>query len=253
MAPEEKSGAPRNPPPRHIAIIMDGNNRWAKQRLLPSLAGHKAGVDSVRSVIEGCAEQGVEALTLFAFSSENWKRPPLEVKGLMELFKLALDRESKRLQKNGIRLRVIGDISGFSASLQKKIRAAEALTAEGTRLQLNIAANYGGRWDITTAARALAESCIRGEMSPEQITESALSSQLSLAELPDPDLCIRTGGEQRISNFLIWQFAYTELYFADCFWPDFGKDELQKAIDSYCTRQRRFGKTTEQIEAERHV
>ncbi|MFW1676661.1 polyprenyl diphosphate synthase [Pontibacter sp. JAM-7] len=253
MAREEQSGIRRNPPPRHIAIIMDGNNRWAKQRTLPSLAGHKAGVDSVRAVIEGCAEQGVEALTLFAFSSENWKRPPLEVKGLMELFKLALDRESKRLKKNGIRLRVIGDITGFSASLQRKIRAAEALTAEGARLQLNIAANYGGRWDITTAARELAEACLKGDMTPDQVTEAELAARLSLAALPDPDLCIRTGGEQRISNFLIWQFAYTELYFADCFWPDFGKDELQEAIYSYCTRQRRFGKTSEQIEAEGHV
>jgi undecaprenyl diphosphate synthase len=236
--------------PRHIAIIMDGNNRWAKERRLPGLAGHKAGVDCVRSVIEGCIEQGVEALTLFAFSSENWKRPPLEVKGLMELFKIALDRESKKLLKNNIRLRVIGEKSAFSAPLQKKIAAAEVLTAECTGLQLNIAANYGGRWDIVTAAKKIAEQCAAGELSSDQINETLFSEQISLAGLPEPDLCIRTGGEQRISNFLIWQFAYTELYFSPLYWPDFDKHALEEAIDSYCGRERCFGRTSEQLEAE---
>ena len=240
----------QNKPPRHIAIIMDGNNRWAKERRLPGLAGHKAGVDCVRSVIEGCVESGVEALTLFAFSSENWKRPPLEVRGLMELFKIALDRESKKLKKNNIRLRIVGDVSGFSDSLQKKIRKAEVLTAECTGLQLNIAANYGGRWDIVQAAKKLAASCQNGSLDPEDINEEVFGKEISLSSLPEPDLCIRTGGEQRVSNFLIWQFAYAELFFTDTYWPDFDKQQLLLAIDDYTTRQRRFGKTSEQIEAE---
>lgn len=238
------------PVPRHIAIIMDGNNRWAKEKRLPGLAGHKAGVDCVRSVIEGCIESGVEALTLFAFSSENWKRPPLEVKGLMELFKLALDREAKKLLKNNIRLRIVGDISGFSDSLQKKILSAEKLTAQCSGLQLNIAANYGGRWDIVQAAKQLALSCQRGELQPEDIDEALFDRYVSLHELPEPDLCIRTGGEQRVSNFLIWQFAYTEFFFTDAYWPDFDKQHLKLAISDYMTRERRFGKTSEQLEAE---
>ena len=240
----------KNKPPRHIAIIMDGNNRWAKERRLPGLAGHKAGVDCVRSVIEGCVESGVEALTLFAFSSENWKRPPLEVRGLMELFKIALDRESKKLKTNNIRLRIVGDVSGFSESLQKKIHKAEALTAECTGLQLNIAANYGGRWDIVQAAKRLAVSCQNGTLDPEDITEELFGEEVSLSSLPEPDLCIRTGGEQRVSNFLIWQFAYAEFFFTNAYWPDFDKEQLLLAIDDYTTRQRRFGKTSEQVEAE---
>lgn len=253
MTQKKNDNTPGNPVPRHIAIIMDGNNRWAKARRLPGLAGHKAGVDCVRSVIQGCIEQGVEALTLFAFSSENWKRPPLEVKGLMELFKLALDRESKKLLKNNIRLRVIGDKTAFSDSLRGKIARAEEMTAECDGLQLNIAANYGGRWDITNAAKQLAERCIAGELDLETISEDTLGEYISMSELPAPDLCIRTGGEQRISNFLIWQFAYTELYFSDLFWPDFDKGALSEAIDSYCGRERRFGKTSEQIEAEKNA
>lgn len=236
--------------PRHIAIIMDGNNRWAKERRLPGLAGHKAGVDCVRSTIEGCIESGVEVLTLFAFSSENWKRPPLEVKGLMELFKLALDREARRLLKNNIRLRVIGDKSAFSASLQKKIEKVEVLTEKCTGLQLNIAANYGGRWDIVNAVQQVAEQCVQNKISPADITEELLSAAVTLDELPEPDLCIRTGGEKRISNFLIWQFAYTELYFSDAYWPDFDKSHLLAAIDDFGRRQRRFGRTSEQVEAE---
>ena len=240
-----------NPPPRHIAIIMDGNNRWAKSRGLPSLAGHKAGVDSVREVITGCVEQGVEALTLFAFSSENWKRPAVEVKGLMELFMFALDREVKKLHKNNIRLRVIGDKTRFSSSLQKKIAAAETFTESCTGLQLNIAANYGGRWDIANAAKVIAERCVNGELTPDQIDEELFGGYVHLAELPSPDLCIRTAGEQRISNFLIWQFAYTEFYYADCYWPDFGKARLIEAIDDFTGRERRFGRTSEQLEADK--
>lgn len=253
MTQKKNDNTPGNQVPRHIAIIMDGNNRWAKARRLPGLAGHKAGVDCVRSVIQGCIEQGVEALTLFAFSSENWKRPPLEVKGLMELFKLALDRESKKLLKNNIRLRVIGDKTAFSDSLREKIARAEEMTAQCDGLQLNIAANYGGRWDITNAAKQLAQRCVAGELDLEAISEDTLGELISMSDLPAPDLCIRTGGEQRISNFLIWQFAYTELYFTDLYWPDFGKVELSRAIDSYSVRERRFGKTSEQIEAEKNA
>lgn len=236
--------------PRHIAIIMDGNNRWAKERRLPGLAGHKAGVDCVRSVIEGCMEMGVEALTLFAFSSENWKRPPLEVKGLMELFKLALDREAKKLVKNNIRLRVVGDKTAFSSSLQAKIEKVEGMTQDCDGLHLNIAANYGGRWDIVSAAQQLAELCQSGSIQPADINETLFAQNISLADIPEPDLCIRTGGEQRISNFLIWQFAYTELFFSDAYWPDFDKEHLMRAVVDYSGRQRRFGKTSEQVEAE---
>lgn len=238
-------------PPRHVAIIMDGNNRWAKARGLPSLSGHKAGVEAVRQVIAGCVEQGVDALTLFAFSSENWKRPPLEVKGLMELFRFALNREVKKLHKNNIRLRVIGDKSRFSEGLQRKIAEAELLTAECDGLQLNIAANYGGRWDIVNAARQLAAQCASGELQPDAIDESLFSRYVSLGDLPEPDLCIRTAGEQRISNFLIWQFAYTEFYYADCYWPDFGKERLLQAFADFSGRERRFGRTSEQLEAEK--
>ncbi|MCP4596029.1 polyprenyl diphosphate synthase [Neptuniibacter sp.] len=253
MAVDANSDNSAKSAPRHIAIIMDGNNRWAKERRLPGLAGHKAGVDCVKSVIEGCIEQGVGALTLFAFSSENWKRPPLEVKGLMELFKLALDRESKKLQKNNIRLRVIGDKSAFSQSLQKKIQHAEELTAGCDGLQLNIAANYGGRWDIVSAAKRVAEACVGGELALSDISEELFSEYISLSALPEPDLCIRTGGEQRISNFLIWQFAYTEFFFSDLYWPDFDKNALGQAIDSYGRRERRFGRTSEQLEAEKNA
>lgn len=235
--------------PVHIAIIMDGNNRWAKQRHLPGLAGHKAGVHSVRQTIEACVELGVKVLTLFAFSSENWKRPEKEVSGLMELFLLSLDREVKKLHRHGIRLQIIGDRSRFSEKLQKRMHDAELLTANNTRLILNVAANYGGRWDIVESAKKLTQACVRGEIQLDDIDEMLFNDSTSLASVPPPDLCIRTGGEQRISNFLIWQMAYTELYFCDCFWPDFGKDDLQKAIENYASRQRRFGKASEQIEA----
>lgn len=236
--------------PRHIALIMDGNNRWAKKHGKGSLAGHRAGVDSVRSVVQGCAELGVEVLTLFAFSSENWQRPPLEVKGLMELFALALDREAKKLHKHNIRLHVIGDKSRFSQSLQKKITKAELLTAENTGLIVNVAANYGGKWDIVQAAKRFAQGCVDGLYTPDQLDSDLLGSMISLSHLPAPDLCIRTAGEQRISNFLIWQMAYSEYFFSDLLWPDFDKYALNAAIHSYATRERRFGKTSEQLEAD---
>ncbi|MBM7059846.1 di-trans,poly-cis-decaprenylcistransferase [Pseudomonas sp. UL073] len=236
--------------PRHVAIIMDGNNRWAKKRLLPGVAGHKAGVDAVRAVIEVCAEAGVEVLTLFAFSSENWQRPAEEVSALMELFLTALRREVRRLSANGIRLRIIGDRSRFHPELQAAMVKAEAATAEHSRFTLQIAANYGGQWDITQAARRLAEGVQEGRLRPDDITPEALQGQLVTAGLPLPDLCIRTGGEHRISNFLLWQLAYSELYFSDLLWPDFKQEAMQKALASFATRQRRFGKTSEQVEAE---
>lgn len=236
--------------PRHVAIIMDGNNRWAKMRRLPSLAGHKAGVDSVRAAVDGCARYGVESLTLFAFSSENWRRPAIEVTGLMELFMLALKREVKKLHSNNIRLRVIGDKSRFSQRLQNKIADAEALTAANTGLTLNVAANYGGQWDIINAARGLAQQVRDGQLDVDAIDEMALENLLSTSGQPLPDLCIRTAGEQRISNFLLWQFAYAELYFTDAYWPDFDRAELELAFEDFSNRQRRFGKTSEQIESE---
>lgn len=234
--------------PRHIAIIMDGNNRWAKKRFLPGVAGHKAGADAVRAVIRACMQQGVEALTLFAFSSENWQRPAQEVNALMELFLLSLRREIKQLHKHNIRLRIIGEKSGFSSDIQQAIADAETLTQDNTALQLNIAANYGGRWDIAQAARKLAQQVAEGTLQPDDITEEQLSRMVSLHDLPAPDLCIRTAGEQRISNFLLWQFAYTEFYYSDLLWPDFREQALVEAIEDYSGRQRRFGKTSEQVE-----
>ncbi len=251
MAANETLSLPEGKePPKHIAIIMDGNNRWAKARRLPGIAGHKAGVDAVRDVIRGCAELGVESLTLFAFSSENWRRPPLEVKALMELFKLALDRQVRKLHQHNICLRVLGDLSGFSGGIQRRIASAHELTRNNTGLKLNIAANYGGRWDIVQAAQKLAQQCAAGELKPEQIDEQLFDQQLSTAGLPEPDLCIRTGGEQRVSNFLIWQFAYAEYYFTDAFWPDFGREQLLEAVADFANRQRRFGRTSEQVEAD---
>ena len=236
------------PIPRHIAVIMDGNNRWAKKRFLPSLAGHKAAVKSVRSVIEGCVELGVQSLSLFAFSTENWKRPPLEVAGLMELFGLALDRETKKLHKNNIRLVVIGDKSRFSDSLQKRIRDAEQLTKNNDRLTVNVAANYGGQWDIVEAAKSFAQDCVNDKCKAEDLNESVFNQYMHLADQPKPDLCIRTGGESRISNFLVWQMAYTEYHFVDCYWPDFNKKHLGEAVKDFASRERRFGRTSEQLE-----
>lgn len=234
--------------PEHVAIIMDGNGRWAKQRGKARHAGHRAGVETVRKVIEVCGEQGVKVLTLFAFSSENWQRPKTEVKMLMELFFTALNREVRRMKKRNVRLRIIGDISAFSDKLQKLILESEKSTAANDGLLLQIAANYGGRWDITRAARTLAARVGRGDLKVEQIREAELAQCLSCADVPDPDLFIRTGGEKRISNFLLWQCAYTELYFCETLWPDFGKDDLLLAFQDYAGRQRRFGRISEQVQ-----
>ncbi|GAB3462420.1 polyprenyl diphosphate synthase [Azotobacter salinestris] len=236
--------------PRHVAIIMDGNNRWAKKRLLPGIAGHKAGVDAVRAVIEVCVEAGVEVLTLFAFSSENWQRPAAEVSALMELFLAALRREAKRLGENGVCLRIIGDRSRFSSELQAAMREAELQTAGQTGLLLQVAANYGGQWDIAQAAQRLAREVQVGHLQPDDITPQLLQSCLSTGDQPLPDLCIRTGGDHRISNFLLWQLAYAELYFTDQYWPDFKQDAMRQALADFASRQRRFGKTSEQVEAE---
>ncbi|MCC7486851.1 MAG: di-trans,poly-cis-decaprenylcistransferase [Burkholderiales bacterium] len=232
--------------PRHVAVIMDGNGRWAKQRYLPRVAGHKRGVESVRTLVRACAERGVAFLTLFAFSSENWRRPAEEVSFLLQLFAVALEQEVGRLHENGIRFRVIGDIAAFDARLVRLIRDAEALTAGNSRLTLTVAANYGGRWDMMQAvARMLAE---RPALAAG-FSEHDLTPYLSLNYAPEPDLFIRTGGEQRVSNFLLWQLAYAELYFTDTLWPDFDAACLDRAIVSYQQRERRFGRTSEQLPA----
>ncbi|HZJ93469.1 MAG TPA: polyprenyl diphosphate synthase [Thiopseudomonas sp.] len=236
--------------PRHVAIIMDGNNRWAKKRFLPGVAGHKAGVDAVRAAVEVCAEAGVEVLTLFAFSSENWRRPAAEVGALMELFLVALRREAKKLDKNGIRLRIIGDRSRFHPDLQAAMHEAEERTAHHSKFLLQVAANYGGQWDIVQATQQLARSVQAGELEPDDITAEHLQNCLSTGAQPLPDLCIRTGGEHRISNFMLWQFAYSELYFSSLFWPDFKHQAMREALADFSLRQRRFGKTCEQVAAE---
>lgn len=235
--------------PRHVAIIMDGNNRWAKERHLNGVAGHKAGVDSVKAVVETCAREGVEVLTLFAFSSENWRRPKDEVSALMRLFLFALEREVRRLHRNNIRLRMIGDRSAFSSAIQAQMEKAESLTRDNTGLTLVIAANYGGRWDITQANQRLAEKVAAGELQPGDITEELVQQHLSVGDLPMPDLLVRTAGEQRISNFLLWHLAYTEFYFPDVFWPDFKAEQMRDALNVYAGRKRRFGQTDDQIAA----
>ncbi len=235
--------------PRHVAIIMDGNGRWAKNRNSPRHVGHRAGADSVRTVVEACAKKGVEALTLFAFSSENWKRPKKEVGLLFDLFMIALQRDVKRLKKNNVCLRVIGERTAFPEKLQEHIHMAEEATAENSGLMLQIAANYGGRWDITQATKRVAEKVKSGDLQPDEITEATINAELSFADLPDPDLFIRTGGEQRISNFVLWQMAYSEFYFSEQLWPDFDAAALDLAIQEFSQRERRFGKTSEQIRA----
>jgi undecaprenyl diphosphate synthase len=226
---------------------MDGNGRWARARHLPRTAGHKQGVTATRRVVEYCARQGVEVLTLFAFSSENWQRPPSEVSTLMELFFATLRTEVRRLARNRIRLKFIGEREGFSKKLQQEIQSAESITANGTGMLLNIAANYGGRWDIIQAVRRVAELTVQGRLKAAEITPDLIAKHLSTANQREPDLFIRTGGEQRISNFLLWQLAYTELYFTDVLWPDFKEESLLLAFESYANRQRRFGKTGEQV------
>lgn len=248
-----------DPMPKHIAIIMDGNGRWAQKRKLPRAAGHKRGVEAVRTIIDACASRGVKYVTLFAFSSENWQRPAGEVSFLMRLFVSVLHREVRKMHARGIRLRVVGDLSRFEARIQHLVQKAECETAQNTSMTVTIAANYGGRWDILQAARqcvsnALAENTHEkmqeGALSQSLLGEADFARYLALAHAPEPDLFIRTGGEKRLSNFLLWQLAYTELYFTECYWPDFDADALDEALANYQERERRFGKLSTQIALE---
>ncbi len=234
--------------PQHIAVIMDGNGRWAKQRFLPRKAGHKLGAKTVRNVIELCGKHQVKILTLFAFSSENWQRPADEVEALMALFIENLEKELPTLQKNNICLQIIGDRSRFNAELLHKMAVAEAITKNNDGLYLNLAVSYGGRWDIVNAVKILYQDLVTNKMPIDNIDETMLQQYLCLAEFPAPDLFIRAGGEQRLSNFMMWQLAYTDLYFTDTYWPDFDEKEFNKALDFYRTRERRFGLTSEQIQ-----
>jgi undecaprenyl diphosphate synthase len=234
--------------PRHIAIIMDGNGRWARSRMLPRYVGHREGVKTVRRIVEACIERNIAVLTLFAFSSENWRRPSDEVSLILNLFVTTLKKEVAVLHGNGVRLRFIGDRAAFSGKLRELIDESEAITRDNTRMELVIAANYGGHWDITEAGRAIARRVAAGELQPDDITPQLMAEEISLADLPPPDLFIRTGGEQRISNFMLWQLAYTELYFTDVLWPAFGVADLDEAMLWYANRQRRFGRTGEQVE-----
>jgi len=226
--------------PRHIAIIMDGNGRWARSRMLPRIAGHRRGLEAVRTTIGNCADRGVEYLTVFAFSSENWRRPAEEVALLMQLFQVALTSEVERMHRNGVRLKVVGDTERFGKKIGQLIEQAERLTADNQRLTLTVAANYGGRWDLVQAVNRIQE---------RPIDEAAIAANLAMSYAPEPDLFIRTGGEQRISNFLLWQLAYTEFYFTETLWPDFDAAALDQAIASYASRERRFGRTSEQVAA----
>ncbi|EHV5556120.1 MULTISPECIES: isoprenyl transferase [Vibrio] len=235
--------------PKHIAIIMDGNGRWAKSKGKPRVFGHKKGVNAVRKTIAAASKLGIKAMTLFAFSSENWRRPEEEVGLLMELFITVLSSEVKKLHKNNLQLRVIGDTSRFSERLQKKIVEAENLTASNTGMVINIAANYGGKWDITEAAKALALKARNGEIRVEDINEQLITEHLTMADLPEVDLLIRTSGECRISNFMLWQMAYAEMYFTPEFWPEFDEDSLVEAVTWFINRERRFGCTGEQVKA----
>ena len=235
--------------PRHIAIIMDGNGRWAARRKRPRMVGHRAGARAVNICIDFCLERGIDALTLFAFSSENWGRPEEEVGALMKLFLNALEREVVELERRGVRVRFIGERERFSAAIRQRMAEAEARTARNGRLHLNVAASYGGRQDIAAAARSLAEDVAAGRLRPDQIDEEAMAARVALADLPPPDLFIRTGGELRVSNFMLWQLAYTELWFTDTLWPEFDAATLQRAIDDYAARERRFGLTAEQLAA----
>jgi undecaprenyl diphosphate synthase len=236
---------PHSDVPRHVAIILDGNGRWARSRMLPRIAGHRRGLESVRATVKNCADRGVEFLTLFAFSSENWRRPAEEVALLMQLFQAALSSEVERMHRNGVRLKVVGDTRRFDPKIRSLIEQGERLTADNRRLTLTIAANYGGRWDILQALTRLAAA---GPLTAE-ISEEKLAPHLAMSYAPEPDLFIRTGGEQRISNFLLWQLAYSEFYFTDTLWPDFDAEALDKAIASYSQRERRFGRTGDQVAA----
>lgn len=243
----------RDARPQHVAVIMDGNGRWAKARGKARIQGHREGVERVRDLVLACGEKGIQCLTLFAFSSENWRRPKLEVRLLRQLFLLALEREIQKLHANGVRFCVIGDTAAFGSDIVARVQAAEDLTASNTRLRLTIAANYGGRWDVAQACRRLAGAVKEGRLAAEDITTDMLSSYLSMADVPEPDLFIRTGGEQRISNFLLWQLAYTELYFTPVLWPDFDRGQFDIALQSFAGRQRRFGRTGDQVEAGRRA
>jgi undecaprenyl diphosphate synthase len=236
--------------PQHVAIIMDGNGRWAQQRGKTRVAGHKTGVESVRTTVSAARKSGVKALTLFAFSSENWQRPEKEVSVLMDLFMFVLTREVKKLHKHDIRFNVIGDLTRFSDKLQKQIKHSEALTENNQGMVLSIAANYGGRWDITHAAKKMAESIIDQKLSLDDVSEDSLHQHTCLAGLPELDLLIRTGGDFRISNFLLWQAAYAELYFTETLWPDFDESQFLKAMACFDQRERRYGKTGEQVKSE---
>ncbi|GIU13500.1 MULTISPECIES: polyprenyl diphosphate synthase [unclassified Shewanella] len=251
--PSEISALVKQSIPKHVAIIMDGNGRWAQAQGKPRVVGHKAGVKAVRRAVSTARSLGVESLTLFAFSSENWRRPDKEVSLLMELFFTVLQRELKLLHNNGVRLNIIGDISRFSPRLQKQIAAAEEKTADNKDLVLNVAANYGGRWDILQAAQKLAAKVESGEMSSTQFTEEALSEHLCMQNQAEVDLMIRTGGDYRISNFVLWQAAYAELVFTDTLWPDFDEDAFKDAIAIFANRQRRFGLTGTQIDTIRSL
>lgn len=233
--------------PRHVAIIMDGNGRWAKKRLMPRVAGHAQGVERVRDIVEACIQRGIEYLTLFAFSSENWRRPQDEVTRLMELFVMALEREVTRMHRNGVCLKVVGDLGRFDTRLRELIAQGESQTLENSRLTLTICANYGGRWDILNAVNNWRRDNPEAGTEWVELTEEALATYLTMPYAPEPDLFIRTGGEQRISNFLLWQLAYSELYFTDTLWPDFDAQALDLAIASYRKRERRFGRTSEQL------
>ncbi|MGN6223599.1 polyprenyl diphosphate synthase [Pseudoxanthomonas sp.] len=233
--------------PRHLAVIMDGNGRWAERRKRPRVIGHRAGARAVNVCIDFCLERGIEALTLFAFSSENWGRPEEEVGALMKLFLNALDREVDELDRRGVRVRFIGERERFSPAIRQRMEAAEAQTGANARLTLVIAASYGGRQDIAQAARTLAAEVAAGRLRPEDIDEAAMGRCVALAELPPPDLFIRTGGDRRVSNFLLWQLAYTELWFTELLWPDMDAATLQRALDDYAGRERRFGLTSAQI------
>lgn len=234
--------------PKHIAIVMDGNGRWAKKRFLPRAMGHREGLKATRNIIQACANAGVKVLTLFAFSSENWNRPQDEITALMDLFITALEKEVPKLNQNGVRIFFIGDRAKFSLELQKKIAEAEASTSTNNDFTLNIAANYGGRWDIVHAAKILCSKIEQNEIEIDAIDETEFAKYLSTSSQLDPDLFIRTAGEKRISNFLMWQLAYTELYFSDVFWPDFDEQQLALALQDYAQRKRKFGRTQEQID-----
>ncbi|SDI56514.1 Undecaprenyl pyrophosphate synthetase [Ferrimonas sediminum] len=250
VSSDSTSPASGMPLPQHIAIIMDGNGRWAEAKGRPRVSGHRAGVKAVREAVRVCRKHGIKALTLFAFSSENWRRPEREVALLMRLFMTVLSREVKLLRNNDVRLKVVGHTEAFSPELQQRIRKAEAMTADCQGLVLNVAANYGGRWDMLQATQKIALAASRGELDVEQIDEDTIARQLTMSDLPEVDLLVRTGGEHRISNFILWQAAYAELVFSPVLWPDFGEQALDDCLNEFAGRQRRFGQTSAQVEAQ---